>query len=468
MAKKQKNTPGVNGDGMIWLHNEEVADEIPMFYYGARGQWFYPNGGGGYSRLKDGQAATMIAEHGFSRKNPDEQGNTKCDRAMMWLIQNKSVAYAGLLAGYTAGLHDLNGAEVLVTDSPKFIAPKNGAFNTIQKLLVSLFRDDQHPQYGIFCQWLAQCYRSFYGRMTTEGPWPFEHCPILGIFGDSGCGKSALIKLIIEPLLGGKRADPLKFLNEGKFNKDLFSASLLCLDDKAAAANLEERRMRVGALKSLLWDQDQRMEGKGQDALDLTVQPFWRLVIAGNPGPGYNILPTLDKSLRDKMILLHCSQAEGLPGTNEERAAWAKKISQELPAFAAFLMKFRADGKLDPRTGCVNFWHPVIASALMELQPEMRLLEMIDNLGLVTIESAGLGGTVQDGCWQGTASEFEQAMRALDRDGDGKKSGMCDRMFYNGQRAGAMLTELAEQGSRVIKTNRHGTSHYRIYTTEQK
>ena len=444
---------------MIWIADEEAVDAIPIHYYGAKGQWFFPNGKDGYSRLKDGQAATMIAEHGFSRKNPDEQGNTKCDRAMMWLIQNKSVAYAGLLAGYVAGLHDLNGADVLVTESPRFIAPKNGAFNTAHKFIISLLKDETTPhQYGVFMQWLAQCYRSYHNRMTTDGPWVFEHCPILGIFGDSGCGKSALIKLIIEPLLGGKRADPLKFLNEGKFNKDLFSASLLVLDDKAAAANLEERRMRVGALKSLLWDQDQRMEGKGADALDLTIQPFWRLVIAGNPGPGYNVLPTLDKSLRDKMILLHAGQADGLPTTNEERAAWAKRINQELPALAAFLLKFRADAKVDPRTGCVNFWHPTIENALMELQPEMRLLEMIDNLNLIGDDAP---------LWEGTASEFEQEMRSLDKDDDGKKSGMMDRMFYNGQRAGAMLTELAEQTRRVIKTNRGGTSHYRIYRTEQ-
>jgi len=446
-------------DGMIYMADDRAVAAIPMYYYGARGQWFFPNGADGYSRLKDSQAATMIAEHGFSKKHPDEQGNTKSDRAMMWLIQNRSVAYAGLLAGYPAGLHNLNGELVLVTESPRFIEPRAGSFNTIHKLLTTLFADEQHPQFGIATQWAAVCYRDFHQRMTTDGPWPFQHCPMLGIFGPSGCGKSALIKLVLEPLLGGKRADPLKFLNEGKFNKDLFSASLLVLDDKSAAANLEERRMRVGALKSLLWDQDQRMEGKGVDALDLTVNPFWRLVFAGNPGPGYNILPTLDKSLRDKLILLRSSMASDLPSTNEERAAWAKKISLELPAFAHFLLKFKPDQKVDPRTGCVNFWHPTIENALLELQPEMRLLEMIDNLNLIGDDSP---------LWEGTASEFERTMRSLDKDVDGKKSGMIDRMFFNSQRAGAMLTELSEQTSRVVKTNRGNTSHYRIFQMEQR
>ena len=88
---------------MIWLHNEDAVSAIPMHYYGVKGHWYFPNGGGGYSRLKDGQMMTMLAEHGFRKNKPDDLGNTPADRAQMWLIQNRSVAYAGLLAGYVRG-----------------------------------------------------------------------------------------------------------------------------------------------------------------------------------------------------------------------------------------------------------------------------------------------------------------------------------------------------------------------------
>ena len=152
---------------------------------------------------------------------------------------------------------------------------------------------------------------------------------------------------------------------------------------------------------------------------------------------------------------------------DREQEIWADKLKRELPAYAHFLMTFSADGKKDPRTGCLNFWHPTIKHALSELQPEMRLMELVDNLKLISAESVGLGGAVENGCWSGTASEFEQAMRALDRDADGKKSGMTDRIFYNGQRAGAMLTELDTQSRRVVKTNRGNTSFYRIFQADQ-
>jgi hypothetical protein len=265
-------------------------------------------------------------------------------------------------------------------------------------------------------------------------------------------------------------------LSDPKFNTDLFSASLLVLDDKTSKPGLDERRERIGAIKSLIWNRNQRRQGKGTDAIDLMLSPFWRMVIAGNWGAGIHIAPALDQSLEDKIILLKTIDKEriqkaiaagDLPRNDAEQEIWAKKLKQELPAYAHFLMTFNAEGKKDPRTGCVNFWHPTIKHALAELQPEMRLLEMIDNLRLVSVDSVGLGGRVADGCWQGTASEFEQAMRALDRDGDGKKSGMTDRIFYNGQRAGAMLTELDTQSRRVVKTNRGNTSYYFIFNSDQ-
>lgn len=88
----------------------------------------------------------------------------------------------------------------------------------------------------------------------------------------------------------------------------------------------------------------------------------------------------------------------------------------------------------------------------------MRLLEMIDNLNLIGEENP---------LWEGSASEFEQEMRGLDKDSDGKKTGMMDRMFYNGNRSGIMLMELSEATRRIIKTNRGNKAHYRIFRLEQ-
>ncbi len=242
----------------------------------------------------------------------------------------------------------------------------------------------------------------------------------------------------------------MNYLRDPKFNKDLFAASLLVLDDKGASANLAERRQRGERIKDLVWKPEQRMEGKGVDAVNL--RPFWRFVIAGNDDDaGLQVCPALSPSLEDKLLILRARQAEGLPVTHEENDAWAALIRAELPAFAAYLLAWRPpEGvTLDPRTRVANFWHPKIVSALRELQPEMRLLELIDTLALIDPDAP---------LWEGTATEFEKAMRA--KDGEG----ILDRIFTSGTSAGRMLAELARVlPDRVKRTDRDGRSHYRIF-----
>ena len=53
-------------------------------------------------------------------------------------------------------------------------------------------------------------------------------------FGPRNCGKTALIDLVPAPLFGSRKGDPMNFLKEGRFNKDLFGAALLVLDDTQA------------------------------------------------------------------------------------------------------------------------------------------------------------------------------------------------------------------------------------------
>ena len=439
----------VNAAGLVRIENVDAVEALPIHYYADRSRWYGPNGQGGFSLLSSSQAESLVAEHGFNRSFKDAQGNTAAGRAALWLIQNRAVAYAGALAGYPAGCHVAEGSRILVTESPRFIQPKPGHFSIVRRLVETLLADKTQPQVDVFYTWAAASYRSYWERMTAPGPWSFRHCPALAIFGPKGCGKTALLDLVLAPIFGGRKGDPMNFLKEGRFNKDLFAASLLVMDDKGASASLHDRRQRGEAIKDLIWKPEQRMEGKGVDALML--RPFWRLVIAGNDDDsGLQVCPALSPSLEDKMILLKASQADGLPTTHDENDDWAAAIRNELPAFAAFLVGYHPpEGmKLDQRSRVVNLWHPELAAALREMQPEMRLLESIDSLDLLK------GGAH----WEGSASEFERAMRAQDH------SGMLDRLFPSGQAAGRMLAELVRVvPSRIEKRNWGGISHYRVF-----
>lgn len=440
----------VSENGAIRIADEQAIAAVPLYYYSERGRWYGKDGRGGFAHYSDSQAKSFVAEYGFNKSIKDTQGNTPADRAMLYLNQNNRVAFAGNLAGYPAGVYDFDGSRILVTETPRLIVPKPGSWLNIRTLVESLLYDERHDQKTVFYTWTAASFSAFYARMTTRPPWPFRHCPALAMFGPRCCGKSALIDLVLTPLLGGRKADPMNYLREPKFNKDLFAASLLALDDKGASSSLAERRERSERIKDLIWKPDQRMEGKGADAVML--RPFWRLVIAGNDDDGgLQVCPALSPSLEDKMDILRAQQAEGLPETHEQNDEWAAAIRAELPAFADFLLKWKPpEGtKLDPRTRVANFWHPQIVSSLRELQPEMRLLELIDALHLID------NGTP---FWEGSATEFEQAMRAKDMDG------ILTRIFVTGTSAGKMLSELARVSpERIKRTDREGRSHYRVF-----
>ena len=102
-----------------------------------------------------------------------------------------------------------------------------------------------------------------------------------------------------------------------------------------------------------------------------------------------------------------------------------------------------------PHTPNARPINPKIVTALRELQPEMRLLELIDTLGLIEPPKQ---------LWEGRATEFQNAMMKLD------VHGLLGRIFVSDTAAGRMLTELWRMvPNRVLRTDRDNQSYYRIY-----
>ena len=445
-----QSAEGVTSAGLICVGDVAKISAVPLYYYAEKSSWFAPDSRGGYFKTSCAAAQSFLAASGFSKAFKDSNGNSPAESALLWKMQNNSVAYAGELAGYPAGCHEINARHILVTHSPKMIIPQAGEFPTIARLIETMLAYDDNPQAQFFFAWLANSFIALRERLQNPSGAVFRFAPALYLAGPRECGKSALIKLVLQPLFGGRMADPTNYLKDGKFNKDLFAAPLLIMDDKGASSILAERRQRGEAIKSLIWTDEQRMEGKGADALILT--PFRRLVIASNDDEaGLQICPALSPSLVDKLLILRARRAEGLPTTHAEQDQWAKNIRAELPAFAHWLLNFELPAtklEISPRTRLPIFQHPGIVSALYDLQPEMRLLELIDLFGLIGSRS----------CWEGFATEFEQKMRSHD------ERHLLDRIFITGTTAGKMLTELSRMcPERVTTTPRGGKSFYRIF-----
>jgi hypothetical protein len=445
---KPKEFERVSDGGLVNVVDTEAVEKLPLHY--CHGKWYGPNSDGGFSPMKDTQVGVLLGQHGYNRTMKNEHGNSQAEIVLLWLQQNRAVNYAGPLAGWPVGRHMMGNQRVLVTEALKLVEPKAGKWKTIQTLVQSLLDDETCDQITVFYTVLAARLRYMRARMDKPGKLPFVPCPALALFGEFQSGKSALIDLVLAPLFGGRKADPLAFLKEGKFNKDLFPAALLVMDDKGSSSNLEERRQRADALKSIIMSEFQRMEGKGVDAI--MVSPVWWIVIAGNfEDSSLNICPALNQSMQDKIILLKCKVADGLPADEAEKTAWVNKLRDELPAFADFLLKFKPGKRavLDKRSRVTNFWHPELEAALLEKQPECKAIEVIDLLGEHIFPSSGV--------WKGTSTEFYNLIRTAD------KGGHYEKLFYDVDKCGRMLSELSRtMPERVVKKTPKGISHYEI------
>ena len=239
-----ESAEGVTSEGMICVGDAKKIAAVPLYYYAEKSSWFAPDSRSGYFKTTSAAAQSFIAASGFSKAFKDSRGNSPAESALFWKMQNSSVAYAGELAGYPAGCHEINGRRILVTHAPRLINPQPGDFPTIARLVETMLAFDDHPQAQFFFAWLASSFIALRERFQNPTGALFRFAPALYLAGPRECGKSALIKLVIQPLFGGRMADPTNYLKDGKFNKDLFTAPLLIIDDKGASSNLAERRQR--------------------------------------------------------------------------------------------------------------------------------------------------------------------------------------------------------------------------------
>lgn len=462
----EENSPsGIGKDGLIVLNEMELAMiQNVNLYYDAGGRWWGPDAQGGFSSMKDSQAAFYVSAHGFSKSAKhagNALGQTPADRALMWLQQRRKVSYAGPLAGYAAGVQQVGSDRILVTEPTRIVKPVKGECPKIRELIESMLmmpsakNGERTRQINVFYTLLSSVYKTLLERVET-GKAIFRFTPALAIVGVRECGKSALVNLVLQPLLGGKKADPTSYLLEPKFNKDLFVAPLLVMDDKGSPPAIAIRRERGENIKGLIWEKEQRMRGMFADAIQLC--PFRFLVMACNfDEAALQILPTLTEGMADKIIHLLAQRAEWLPSSNEENDKWVEELAAELPAFAWFLKNYKApkNAVLNSRSRVMLYSHPAVIEKLRGFQPEIKLLDLIDLFKLA--ERPEDPDAIYKGYWEGSATEFHNAMQTAD------KGKIYDGLFSSMNAVGRALAELVNVVPDRVRVTNHGNkSHYRI------
>jgi hypothetical protein len=162
------------------------------------------------------------------------------------------------------------------------------------------------------------------------------------------------------------------------FNEDLAENEHLVIADQHASTDTNARRAFGTAIKDLVANEDMAVHPKGRKATEL-MPTFRRLTISVNSEPeNLMIVPPLDNSLRDKMMLFRCEQTELSSDKIKNQ-----ELFKEIPALAGYLEQWDMpreliEGKNAERYGVKEYHHPELLEVLASVAAETRLLELID------------------------------------------------------------------------------------------
>ena len=366
-------------------------------FWGVKGKFAY-GGRWGYAIRVKGHYIPLpkecqVKEHLKSFGVPivaDEFECTLCD-----IRTEQFVSYIGPVAGHVTGLHEFQGDRLVVTKGPTIIEAGCGDASFItdfaRRLLV-LGSDERQLQ--TFMAWLAHCRKRL--KLCQRG-----QSPAMAVAGSSGCGKSLLIE-IVRRCLGGRSANAYPCLSgDNRFGADLIGAELLVIDDAAASKDHRARLTLAQNIKSSLFAGSVRVEGKNKDAFNCA--PVQALMIAVNDDPQHlRVLPELDETMRDKIILLS-AQPNALPSDMVgNRDLISAAIDRALPAFLHQLETTDFQQNYDPQTGRLRcFWNGEIVASIGALSPEMHLVELLWQCPEVA------NSVTSSGEWVGTASQLQ-------------------------------------------------------------
>lgn len=398
---------------------EKAPDDI---FYDQAGHCFWSvNGHGEWAELTEGQLKRELRYLGYSKDQFTDRGLTQVEHATRLIQLDKSVHFAGQVAGYFPGVYNVCNQRILVTRGPVIPKPVEGPWPTLERFLTQLLEDEVKYLHA----WL-KC-----SLMSLKAGSPFRPGQLLAIAGPAGCGKSLLQELITE-ILGGRVAQPYDYLSGATdFNGDLFAAEHLAIEDQVASTDMRSRRHLAAKVKMLTANRVQKNHTKGETAFPLA--PFWRVTITVNNDHDHlMVMPPLDDSLIDKVIILLAHKVK-FPFTGEgleERKAYRAKLSTDLPHYLFWLRRWRMPESLqDPRWGCVAYQNAELKLALLNLDPEHKFWTMIQALGVVHPGHVG---------WTGSSIQFEIELRKKDTTGE------IGRLLYYNTACGGYLAKLSK------------------------
>lgn len=368
-----------------------------IVYDAGRPAWWMRDAAGEYVLTPESGARRRLRQLGFSGVVEAGKILSPLDAESVRLQREGSVAFAGPVAGHVVGVRELAGRRVLVTNSVEpLAADPSGTCNTLNGIFVQMLGNEQFTR---FCLWAHYARRRLLRR-------EWHPLPALALVGEAAAGKSYL-QSIITRLLGGRVGKPAQFMQgTTNFNGELFGAEHLAFEDESARCDSVSRRSLGEKIKEMLFCKTVHCHSKNRPGVSL--EPIWALTLSINSNPEHlKVLPTLDQSLTDKILMLRCEAHPRPVPPGEDETEWLTRTAQvECPAFAATLdgmdLSTVAPEMLAPRTKVAGWQHPDLLRELQDMAPEAQLLRLVDDILFATSAASS---------WTGSADELSRRLR---------------------------------------------------------
>lgn len=334
----------------------------------------------------------ILRQAGFDPRPRNGEPLSALEAVLVEIQTQYNIHYAGPVAGYQAGLYETPDTRFLVTKGPVIIAAgPSRPWPTLKIILTGMLGEMQLVYlYG----WLKVARSALTSGVFAPGQ-------ALAIAGPAESAKS-LLQALITLMLGGRSARPYQFMaGQTPFNAHMFGAEHQMIEDESPATDFKSRRTLGAMVKSITVNQEQSCHRK--HATPVMLKPFWRLSITVNDEPeNLMVLPPLDESLEDKIILLKAERRPmPMPTTTPgEREHFWNTLVAELPGLIAHVEAFEIPaGLVSSRFGVTHYHHPELLAKLDDLAPESKLLGYIESVLL-------LGRST----WQGKAADIERIL----------------------------------------------------------
>lgn len=232
-------------------------------------------------------------------------------------------------------------------------------------------QDGCHPR-DFFLAWLQRFWRSGLNCEPKLG----QLCVLAG---KPSRGKSFLGIAVLRKIMGGA-VDASNYLLDGKgFNRELGASPIWNVDDSKSTASFNDHKRFSEMLKKHTASPELVFHPKYMDAI--TLPWFGRIFITCNDdSDSLSILPTLDGSILDKLMLFRCHPTwqANFKSLRENE----EMLSRELPHFLAWLDAWEPPAavmdKRNPRYGVVSYHHPALVESARDSSPDHRFVEILE------------------------------------------------------------------------------------------